>query len=117
MEAQTILAALFLFVFVAWAAYYVSRPLARGDWLRADEWRMRLAQLEWEKNIALQHVKDLDMDFRAKKVAEDDYRAQRAALLRDAAETIARLDVVRREALSAEIELEVARRRSKNVEP
>jgi hypothetical protein len=116
MGAEAVLAALFLVAFSAWAGFYVAQPLLRGEVMREDETRVRHAQLVWEKNITLQTLKELDEDHRMKKISDEDHRVQREALLREAAERIRLVEEAERAALSAKIELEVAKRRTQNAE-
>ena len=107
---ESVLIALFLIVLAAAASWFVAQPLFEKSWALADEVRTRHAEFVWEKNILLQNLKDLEMDFRMNKVAEGDYRAHRQELLAQVADRISRVEAVEREALSRQIELEVAKR-------
>ena len=94
------------------AAVYLIQPFLQRERVQEDELRMRHDQLVWEKNILLQGLKELEMDYRMQKLSEEDYRTHRELLLAQAAERIARIEAVKKEAAEREIELEVARVRA-----
>ena len=94
------------------AAVYLIQPFLQRERVREDELRMRHDQLVWEKNILLQSLKELEMDYRMQKLSEEDYRAHREPLLAQVAERIARIEAVEKEAIERRIELEVARVRA-----
>jgi hypothetical protein len=97
---------------VAMAAVYLTQPFLQKERVLEDELRMRHDQLVWEKNVLLQGLKELEMDYRMQKLSEEDYGAHRELLLAQAAERIARIEAVKKEAAEREIELEVARVRA-----
>ena len=54
------------------AAVYLIQPFLQRERVREDELRMRHDQLVWEKNILLQGLKELEMDYRMQKLSEED---------------------------------------------
>jgi hypothetical protein len=108
---DALLTAVIALLACAAAGYYVTFPLRSRRWAQEDESRMRLANLEWRKNILLYGLKELEMDFRMKKLSEDDYQGQREAMLAQTAEIIEAVDLARREVLNRDIEDEIAKHR------
>ncbi|UCF81049.1 MAG: hypothetical protein JSV08_01090 [Acidobacteriota bacterium] len=94
------------------AVVYLIEPFLHKERVLEDELRMRHDQFVWEKNVLLQGLKELEMDYRMQKLSEEDYGAHRELLLARAAERIARIEAVKKEAAEREIELEVARVRA-----
>ena len=106
---ETALVGVVILILAIASAVYLAWPFLRKDWMEEDELRMRHDQLVWEKNIFLQSLKELEMDYRMHKLSEGDYQAHRASLLAQAAEQIAQIEAVAKEAAERQIELDVAR--------
>jgi hypothetical protein len=72
------------FVLVLAVAYLVGRPFLLTDGDRQDT-----AQLREDRRRVIAQLRDLDMEFATEKLAEDEYRTQRAARIAelDASET------------------------------
>ena len=71
--------------------FLVTRPLRQPSAATATD-DVALSDLAAQREAAYQILRDLDSDFQAGKLAEDDYRPMRVQALAQAAEIIAQLD-------------------------
>ena len=72
------------------AVVLVARPLRAAEHDEAGD--VPLADLLARRDTAYQLLRDLDSDFQAGKLAEDDYRPMRVQALAQAAEIVAQID-------------------------
>ena len=101
------------------AAAFIAQPLMGSRGLVVTKEERRLSELQAERDRVLTTLQDLDMDHAMGKVLQEDFQAQRGALLSRGAEVLRAIDELRdtvSEAipetdLEVEIETAVARLR------
>jgi len=81
---------------LALAVFVLSGPLRAGG-RGVERERSELAELEAARELKYAEIRDLELDFRTGKVAEEDFRAQDRALRAEAIEILHRLDRARGE--------------------
>jgi len=116
MDAGSILVLLALLILVV---AFIARPLLSGQSRSVSDRERRFSALQAESDKLLALIQELDMDRAMGKVPQDDYQAQRAALVTRGAEVLRELDgmpqeeaVSSREAIERELEEAVARLRA-----
>ncbi len=90
------LQAVLVVLVLALAVFVLSGPLRSGG-AAVERERGELADLEAARELKYSEIRDLELDFRTGKVAEEDFRAQDRALRAEAIEILHRLDRVRGE--------------------
>ncbi len=85
------LQAVLVVLVLALAVFVLSGPLRAGG-RAAERGRSVLAELEAARELKYAEIRDLELDFRTGKVAEEDFRAQDRALRAEAIEILHRLD-------------------------
>lgn len=114
MDIGSILAGLALLALVA---AFVGRPLFERSGVRVADEDRELSSLLAERDRVLSLLQEMDMDRAMNKVLEEDYRAQRADLLKEGAAILRKIDSLQPSEVIAEdasdfereIEREVAR--------
>jgi hypothetical protein len=81
---------------LALAVFVLTGPLRAGG-KTAERERSEVAELEAARELKYAEIRDLELDFRTGKVADEDYRAQDRALRAEAIEILHRLDRARGE--------------------
>jgi hypothetical protein len=81
---------------LALAVFVLTGPLRAGA-KTAERERSEVAELEAARELKYAEIRDLELDFRTGKVAEEDFRAQDRALRGEAIEILHRLDRARGE--------------------
>lgn len=81
---------------LALAVFVLSGPLRAGGQAMQRE-RSEVTELEAARELKYAEIRDLELDFRTGKVAEEDFRAQDRALRSEAIEILHRLDRARGE--------------------
>ncbi len=118
---MTILIGIIALGLVALTVVWIVAPLVRGIEARPErspEVRA-LAELAAQHEVVLKSLRDLDADFAANKLNEEDYQQQRALFLADGVAVLKRMDALKARsqaqdpALDAAIEAAVAERRRK----
>lgn len=118
---MTILIAIAALALVALTVVWIVSPLVRGTEARPErspEVRA-LAELAAQHEVVLKSLRDLDADYAANKLDEEDYQQQRALFLADGVAVLKRMDALKARtqsqdpALDAAIEAAVADRRRK----
>jgi hypothetical protein len=111
-------------------ASYIARPLVEKKGLGSSSEEKLLSLLQEEKEQALSMLQELEMDFAMGKVKAEDYQAERSELIRRGASILRQVDQLSGsdvaglhglsgheeggpEALEAEIERAISRRRKK----
>lgn len=101
------------------AAVFIAQPLMGSRGLGVTKEERRLSELQAERDRVLTTLQDLDMDHAMEKVLQEDYQAQRGALVSRGAEILRAIDeisgtvseVIPETDLDVEIETAVARLR------
>jgi hypothetical protein len=84
---------------LALAVWVLAGPLRPGRVARVEAERSaEEADLDAAREVKYREIRDLELDFRTGKVAEEDYRAADRALRAEAVEILRRLDRLRGEA-------------------
>lgn len=104
---------------IALTVVWIFAPLLRGAPAAAERSpeQRALAELSLQHDITLTSLRDLDADYSAGKLNQDDYAAQRASLLAEGVEVLQKIDALKTQlvqahpALDAAIEAEVRARR------
>jgi hypothetical protein len=105
---------LLIFALFVVVALFISRPLLEQQTApAADAERQEEHELSYllaERDRVLNALQELDFDYDLQKIPEEDYGVQRAALLKQGAEVLRRLDAHQAQAqpVSAEERLEIA---------
>ncbi len=98
---------------------FVSRPLFEGQAIAVSEAEHELSALLAERDRVVSSLQELDFDYAMGKIPEEEYPAQRAALLQQGADILRKLDHYRVEAPSEDvedrIEAAIAARRAESV--
>ncbi len=118
---MTILIAIVALALVALTVAWIVAPLVRGTEARPERSPevSALAELAAQHEVVLKSLRDLDADFAANKLNEEDYQQQRALFLADGVAVLKRMDALKTRtqaqdpALDAAIEAAVAERRRK----
>jgi hypothetical protein len=79
---------------LALVVFVLSAPLRAGG-RPAERERSEVAELEAARELKYAEIRDLELDFRTGKVADEDFRAQDRALRAEAIEILHRLDRLR----------------------
>ena len=74
------------------AAVFIAQPLMGSRGLGVTKEERRLSELQAERDRVLTTLQDLDMDHAMGKVLEEDYQAQRNALVSHGAEVLREID-------------------------
>jgi hypothetical protein len=77
------------------AAIFIAQPLMGSRRLSVSKEERRLSELQAERDRVLATLQDLDMDQAMGKILQEDYQAQRAALLLRGAEVLKAIDELR----------------------
>lgn len=101
------------------AAAFIAQPLIGSRGLGVTKEERRLSELQAERDRVLTTLQDLDMDHAMGKVLQEDFQAQRGALVSHGAEVLRAIDelrgtfgeVIPETDLEVEIETAVARLR------
>jgi hypothetical protein len=72
-----------------------------NDNVEAQHIKTRLEYLRERREVVYENLRDLNFEFRSGKYPEEDYAAQRAALENEAAETVAEIDLLESQVLTA----------------
>jgi hypothetical protein len=95
---------------------FVARPLIERSAVAVSQQEHELSALMAERDQVLNALQELDFDFKLGKIPEDEYPAQRAALLQHGAEVLRKLDAYQpaplSEAAEDRLEQAIARRRA-----
>ncbi len=85
---------LWILIIGALAAVYVLRPVWQHQGREVSEAERLRSELLARRETVLTALRELDLDYAVGKLPEDDYRAQRAVLLREGAQILRALDEV-----------------------